>query len=212
MQQIPFFRPEFRRKQPVAFVLSLRGRVPGSMTNMRLYVLKDEVAENLRMALEGGEDALADLLLSLFPSLEAHDPLARKFLVQFHYQSTMNRWQTLCQDCSSSCCRNLIVVSSFDIERMSKSLGMSIQDFSETHTKETYCEGMRVIALKHMDPCEFLDEKGRCTVYPVRPNSCMFYPFLSFGIQTDVERIIVPDDCPTGMKVEEYLRERGNFS
>jgi len=95
---------------------------------------------------------------------------------------------------------------------MSKFLRMSIQDFSERHTKETYSEGVRVIALKHTDPCEFLDGKGQCTVYAVRPNSCMFYPFLSFGIQTDVERIIVPQDCPTGMKVAEYLRGRETFA
>jgi len=35
---------------------------------LQLYVLKDEVAENLRMALEGSEDALMKLLLSLLPS------------------------------------------------------------------------------------------------------------------------------------------------
>lgn len=175
---------------------------------MQLYVLKDEVAENLRMALEGSEDASIKLLLSLLPSLEAHDPLAHKFLIQFYYQSTMNRWQTLCEGCSSNCCRNLIVVNRFDVERIAKFLEMSIPNFLERHTKETYCEGIKVTALKDSNPCQFLDGKSRCTIYPVRPNSCMFYPFLSFSIQTDGERIITPKDCPTGIKVAEYLRER----
>jgi len=178
-----------------------------SSSNKRgVYVLKENVAENLRTALEGSEDAFTGLLLSLFPSLEAHDPLARKFLVQFQYQSIMNRWESLCQGCSSNCCRSLIVVSPFDVERMAKFLEMSIQDFLERHTKETYCEGIEVTAMKGPS-CQFLNEKGRCAIYPARPNCCVFYPFLSFGIQTDVERIIAPEDCPTGMKVHEYFRE-----
>ncbi len=83
--------------------------------------------------------------------------------------------------CFTRCCANLrLVLTPYDILRLTRRLALSSEQFLERHavaTTDATC-GLPVVRLR-MDPetgrCPFLTPEG-CTVYADRPGACRLYP------------------------------------
>ena len=83
--------------------------------------------------------------------------------------------------CFTRCCANLnLVLTPYDILRLTRRLALSSEQFLERHaaaTTDSTC-GLPVVRLR-MDPetgrCPFLSPEG-CTVYTDRPGACRLYP------------------------------------
>jgi len=99
----------------------------------------------------------------------------------------------------SICCKiNLPVLLDFDIPRIAKFLHMSEEQFFKKYVHEYEIKGIdsrleRNFVLNEI-PCPFLDNRNKCSIYPVRPFSCRFYPFQPALNELTLEGI---DLCPT---------------
>lgn len=84
--------------------------------------------------------------------------------------------------CFNQCCRNLnLYLYPYDIIRLKKNLGMTADQFIETHTDMVLRPGHHFPdVLLHMadnaeKTCPFLTDAG-CRVYPDRPYTCRMFP------------------------------------
>ena len=73
------------------------------------------------------------------------------------------------------CCRRChpIYLDAEDIQRISQYLGIPLNEFYLEYVdvnEDTFC-------IKDVVPCQFLNCNNRCSIYPVRPSVCKFYPF-----------------------------------
>jgi Fe-S-cluster containining protein len=89
-----------------------------------------------------------------------------------------------CEDCHDApcCSEREIGVSIFDAGRMAKALGITRKKFIKKYLARY--EGdtpaltpVAVYVFKHVNPCEFLNENARCSVYKARPQVCRLFPF-----------------------------------
>lgn len=130
-------------------------------------------------------------------------------------QFFMNRLKGLCENCSKCCEVSDIDLSPHDIERISKYLKIS-----QPETVSKYCG-------KHPQypfffyrfkykPCIFLNDR-RCSIYPARPNNCMFFPFIT-GLQKDAwalfrrtkgkqKAIVMPLWCTSALKTKDFTEK-----
>ncbi|MEM4700662.1 MAG: YkgJ family cysteine cluster protein, partial [Candidatus Bathyarchaeia archaeon] len=131
-------------------------------------------------------------------------------LFQFHCQLIMNHLKDLCKDCSMCCEICDIDLNPYDVERMAKFLKITEEQFVSKYCIPHPEEPSFFYRLKQK-PCPFLKDK-RCLIYQVRPNNCVFYPFLSSlqkeALQTYQKTkkvsINVPTWCHSAMKVKEF--------
>ena len=97
-------------------------------------------------------------------------------------QWIMNNKDGICGDCFECCRRHeYIRLNPFDIERISNHLSLSIEDFVVKFVKLVKKDGKEILSLRETRPCSFLkkDAKSKhCSIYQVRPTSCLLYPFL----------------------------------
>jgi Fe-S-cluster containining protein len=79
----------------------------------------------------------------------------------------------LCNACSRCCHNKAIRVSSYEILRLARSLGMTTTEFIERHTEA----GGTVLRMQaeNNGACIFLDQQG-CSVHADRPLACRLYP------------------------------------
>jgi len=80
-----------------------------------------------------------------------------------------------CDDCLSQLCCTIFApaIHSYEIDRIAKKIGMSPKKFRKRYVLKMKLPGCKY-ALKK--PCPFL-KNDRCSVYSIRPYSCMRYPF-----------------------------------
>jgi Fe-S-cluster containining protein len=81
-----------------------------------------------------------------------------------------------CARCLAFCCKmaGYVEVSSHDIRRLAKHLGLSVRDFEAKHiVKKTRAGRKRIKAGD--EACQFLGEDRTCTVYAARPRDCRGY-------------------------------------
>ncbi len=104
--------------------------------------------------------------------------------------------------CFNRCCRGAtIILSPYDILRLSRSLGLSTGEFLRRHTRREV-EGysglpLALVKLARTGGCPFLGEAG-CTVYADRPAACRLFP-LTQGSELS----------PEGVKDHYFLRRLG---
>lgn len=92
-------------------------------------------------------------------------------------QVLMNRIENVCEDCSHCCETCDIELNIYDTERLASYLKISVQEFISKYCIEHSKTALYYHRLKNK-PCAFLKNK-KCIVYQVRPNVCVFYPFIS---------------------------------
>jgi Fe-S-cluster containining protein len=122
--------------------------------------------------------------------------------------------------CFTHCCRDVnIFLSSYDILRLKKNLGISSGEFLERYTISLIPEasGFPVVLLKMREDqnrtCPFVGPEG-CSVYPDRPWPCRMYPLDQGGAEGSFHFLAQPSTC-LGMKegrewtVGEYLQDQG---
>jgi len=81
-----------------------------------------------------------------------------------------------CARCLAFCCKmaGYVEVSSHDIRRLAKHLGLSVREFEAKHiVKKTRAGRKRIKAGD--EACQFLGEDRSCTVYAARPRDCRGY-------------------------------------
>lgn len=87
-----------------------------------------------------------------------------------------------CQDqCMGRCCTNItILLDPWDIEEISRHLGLSGREFIDQYCYLDFDEQIKwpFACLRHAKdgPCIFMLEGGKCSIYPVRSRNCRTYP------------------------------------
>jgi len=101
-----------------------------------------------------------------------------------------------CQEDCSNCCTSAggtVIISDKDIQRISKYLKISIQEFIKKYTHE---EGTSICLVdKNNTDCIFLADH-KCTIYPVRPIQCKTFPFWPQNLKSEKRWNIIMDECP----------------
>jgi Fe-S-cluster containining protein len=84
-------------------------------------------------------------------------------------------------DCFTQCCQDVsIVLTPYDVLRLTRALGLESGEFLERHTISPFTPEQKIpVALLRMDPetkrCPFVSADG-CGVYRDRPWACRIYP------------------------------------
>ena len=85
------------------------------------------------------------------------------------------------RDCFNRCCSDVsIVLTPYDVLRLTKALGMDSSEFLEAHTLSPFTQEQKIpVVILRMDPetkkCPFVTDQG-CSVYADRPWACRMYP------------------------------------
>jgi Fe-S-cluster containining protein len=120
-------------------------------------------------------------------------------------QYLTNNLKDECRGCSM-CCKSegCVDLDPEDVKRIADYLGMSKEDFLRQHTEE--CLGDTVFKYPQgAKGCVFLKD-GRCSIYAVRPNTCVLYPFIGkhqsgyLRGETDSISMGIPDQCPSAQR------------
>jgi Fe-S-cluster containining protein len=120
-------------------------------------------------------------------------------------QYLTNHLKDECRGCSICCKKEgLIDLDPEDVKRIAAHLEMSDKEFLDQYTGKYF--GDTVLKDAHgFERCVFL-KKGRCSIYPVRPNTCVLYPFIgkhqSGYLSEDTNSIGkgVPAGCPSAQR------------
>ncbi len=126
-----------------------------------------------------------------------------------------------CHDCAgcSTCCKdmgNSILLDPYDVYRLSKGLGMSIEELFGGPVELGMQEGLilpnlRMVqkGMEQVPSCSFLNEEGRCRIHAYRPGICRLFP-LGRNYEGDtMNYFLLTKECPaenkTKMKVNKWL-------
>ncbi len=91
------------------------------------------------------------------------------------------------RDCHKCCLETEMLLTTEDLERI-ESHGYKREEFCLDPKKANGFWQLRNIDGK----CFFLDEKGRCKIYQIRPLGCRLYPLI---LTLDTNEVIVDEDC-----------------
>lgn len=109
-----------------------------------------------------------------------------------------------CTACANCCKEKEIIVNEKDIERLSKKLKLSREEFETKYLVKNQDDKF----IFNKSPCPFLKD-DRCTVYDIRPEYCRSYPHFQ-------KRSLVPQSirvlkntsvCPIAYNVYEELKK-----
>ena len=80
-----------------------------------------------------------------------------------------------CRNCAL-CCKmaGYVEVSSYDVRRLARHLGLTVPQFKEKHVIHTTRAGKMRIK-DELTTCQFLGKDRSCTVYEARPTNCRGY-------------------------------------
>lgn len=79
-----------------------------------------------------------------------------------------------CLDCANCCKSHPPLITSGDIKRIAKHLGMPPKTFKRKYVLEDFNGELSFNYL----PCHFLQEDNKCSIYEVRPNACREFPHM----------------------------------
>jgi Fe-S-cluster containining protein len=119
-----------------------------------------------------------------------------------------------CRACASCCKVAETDVSSRDIERLARYLGVSSRQFTEQYTTTSVYEGNETILRRRESGCIFLDGND-CTIYDARPDTCRDFPHLMRGAGSFESRMWqMPDRatyCPIVYNSLEEFKQIAKF-
>ncbi len=95
---------------------------------------------------------------------------------------------SICSGCGINCCRRFYAVLLPEEEG----------EFGEASFEvETGLGCVKAIGSRSGAPCPYLDEAGRCTIYPRRPLDCRLWPVMMYYDFETGDRVVYLDlDCP----------------
>jgi Fe-S-cluster containining protein len=84
-----------------------------------------------------------------------------------------------CRVCGKCCVEDVrrgrrIVLTRTDALEISSATGIGLSEFAEENSSEAYPYAIRLVNGR----CFFLKPDNKCSIYPVRPLVCRFYPFV----------------------------------
>lgn len=104
-----------------------------------------------------------------------------KNLDQVFHEAHENAFEKIdCLQCANCCKTTSPIFRDVDVQRISKKLKMSSQDFENTYLQKDD-DGDWVL---QSAPCTFLQPDNTCFIYDIRPQACREYP------HTDRKRMI----------------------
>lgn len=108
-----------------------------------------------------------------------------------------------CLDCANCCKTHSPIILSTDIKRISKYLGMSAHQFMSNYLLIDEDEDW----VFHTQPCPFLGNDNRCSIYDVRPKACSEYPHTNRKKIYQLEKITMKNAeiCPAVSKILEEV-------
>jgi Fe-S-cluster containining protein len=114
--------------------------------------------------------------------------------------------QTDCMSCANCCKTSPPLLTTEDINRISKALGMSAKQFSKAYVLQDY-NGEKTF---NIVPCRFLQSDNSCQIYDIRPEACRRYPHtdeLEYPKRThlNVANTVV---CPAAYNILEKLKSK----
>jgi len=91
-----------------------------------------------------------------------------------------------CTACANCCRVATVKLIDRDIEKLARRLGLSLKQFLAEYTREDEDEGR--VLIRNEGGCVFLDG-NLCSVYDVRPQTCVNFPHLIRGAGSLVSRL-----------------------
>ena len=115
-----------------------------------------------------------------------------------------------CSQCRNCCKEYPGTFKENELDKVSKHLDMTIEDFKKKYIKDEKENGSYVT--KNI-PCDFLMENGDCMLGKSKPISCIQYPFTNqpdrmFSLYSFLQATFV---CPVAYEICERLKEHYNF-
>lgn len=93
----------------------------------------------------------------------------------------------ICKSCNINCCKRFYAVLLPEEEGI----------FEHEFEVETPLGKVKAIGSKNEMPCPYLDEKGLCRVYNIRPFDCRAWPvMLYYDFEKDEKVVYLDMDCP----------------
>lgn len=104
-----------------------------------------------------------------------------------------------CLDCANCCKTHSPIILSTDIKRISKYLGISEHQFMSNYLLIDEDDDW----VFHSQPCPFLGNDNRCSIYEVRPKACSEYPHTNRKKIYQLEKITMKNAeiCPAVSKI-----------
>lgn len=121
-----------------------------------------------------------------------------------------------CHDCvgCSKCCHDMvdtIILSPIDAYYLSKGLGRPFRELIEKEVALRVVDGVILPNMKmtaDRNCCAFLDEQGRCSIHPFRPDLCRLFPLGRYYENGDFRYFLQTGQCDhprTKVKVGKWI-------
>ncbi len=102
-----------------------------------------------------------------------------------------------CTACGRCCTSHgdyqYVYLAEEDVRRISEHLGLERRAFLSQHAARD--SGYTILRIQG-EACSFLDENGRCAIYPVRPKQCESWPFWEENLERKKWEGPVTEICP----------------
>lgn len=113
-----------------------------------------------------------------------------------------------CLTCANCCKTTPPIVTTKDIKRIAKHLGLSKKAFERDYVIEDV-DGERSFSFV---PCKFLEEDNTCAIYEVRPLACRRYPHTDDSEYPRRPKLNAAnaDICPAAWKILDKIKQTLN--
>jgi Fe-S-cluster containining protein len=142
--------------------------------------------------------------LAFLKSLENHDRDKVESLLYPIHDEIFTK--TDCLECANCCKTSPPIITTEDVNRISKHISISKKQFKRNYILEDLDKTMSFINV----PCTFLDTDNKCSIYEVRPLACRNYPHtrqkgFTMRSKLNAENTLI---CPAAFKIIERLESR----